>query len=113
MKKIISAVIIVFLSVGHIGVFGFNANEDNDLINANEHCLEDIKEWTIMFYDDADFTPGYDPFNDFISDALATITGEKIFDAHNIPKRDRCKNKGEKYRCQHSADHDCAHGRLN
>jgi len=29
------------------------------------------KKWTWMFYDDADFSLGYDPFNDFVSEAYS------------------------------------------
>lgn len=57
----------------------------------SESSVEDYKKWTFLFYDDADFDPGYDPMEDFSNDMYS---GKNI---NVLVLRDIHKNNAENY----------------
>ena len=68
-KKGMVAIVITFFIVSFVAPFVDSWNISNASGEVNIKLTG--KKWTWMFYNDADFTPGYDPMNDFAKEAYS------------------------------------------
>ncbi|MDQ7815557.1 MAG: clostripain-related cysteine peptidase [Melioribacteraceae bacterium] len=61
MKRIMLSILLIIIGL----MFYFCKKESNPVGTENENAALPKKEWTFLFYDDADFYNAYDPFDDF------------------------------------------------